>query len=97
MGEPARVTPINPAFVIETGVPRSSKGSRGQHAGPITAALRNLLAAPLGASVFIPAKRARDIGPYVTSADSTVKGWAESRSVEGGVRVWKIAEPKPRT
>jgi hypothetical protein len=82
------------AVKIDMDVPIPADGHSGLP-GIITQSLRALADAPIGASVFIVGKKPHRLGPYIASAGSGF-GWYAARSVEGGVRVWKIAEPKKR-
>lgn len=83
------------AFKIETNVPIPTVGGR---ASNVWSAIRALLAAPVGASVFFPDSAAKDITRVARDACNRVggAGWAKTRSEETGIRVWKIAEPKAR-
>lgn len=97
MTAPLKIVPQ--AFQIEVGVPLppSRRGKHGHgRVGPIVRVLRQLITAPVGASVLIQGKSNKQIGSYIKATDQTVIGWASVRNVDGGVRVWKIAEPKAR-
>ena len=84
------------AFVIETGVPiPASKRGRPHGCGPVTNALRALMTADIGASVFLPGVRQSNVGGRIRFAGNSATGWASSRNEGNGVRVWKIAEPIP--
>lgn len=77
------------AFTIETGIPLPKSRRAG---GALTSALRSLAAASVGDSILLAGIAQRKLGPYLQSAAGN--GWYATRVVEGGIRVWKIAEPK---
>lgn len=81
------------AYAIETGIPLPPRpAGPGTQAGALPQALRQLSMAQVGASIFVPDKKPAGLGPYIKYAAGI--GWAASRTVDGGARIWKIAEPK---
>jgi hypothetical protein len=85
-------------YEIETGVPIPSADVRSTG---LSAALRALSKAEVGASLLLPldglspTTRMNRISAQLRTAVGV--GWYRARSVEGGIRVWKIGEPKPGT
>lgn len=80
-------------FKIEHDIPIPTTKSVGRTRGGVTDELRKLAAARKGDSLFIPGDRVKrtSLGNLILSA---AKGkWSTLRAVEGGYRVWKIAEP----
>lgn len=92
MAAVAKVTPIKPtAFAIETGMPVPPGAVRNTATYD---AIRALAEAPIGASFLCPSAKP-------TTAQQAAyrlggKGWVAIRKVDGGFRVWKIAEPQTR-
>jgi hypothetical protein len=79
-------------FQVEKGIPLPQKPSKGS-----TAAMRALMAADVGDSIWLPL----GANPWTTArAISGDVGWIKvsrrTRDGEKGQRVWKIAEPPPR-
>jgi len=74
------------AYKIEDNIPLPPHAN----ATPEAVALRELARANIGSSVLLAGTRGR-----ITSSANYVggTGWTATRSVEGGIRVWKIAEP----
>lgn len=91
----ATVTPIKTSgFVIETSVPIPLPTSK----SPSVAALRALSVASVGASLLIPpGTYKRDVNLGLAARYVGGSGWYAIRAVEGGQRIWKIAEPRVRT
>ncbi len=74
------------AFRFEIGVPIPMKSRKARPAGwP-----RMLAEAQIGASVFVEGLTPVKVASYFKHYGS---GWYKSRSVENGVRVWKVSEP----
>lgn len=82
------------AFAIETGIPLPESKYGAKSPGPVTASLRKLSQSAIGASVVIPGIAQNRLGPYLQSAAGM--GWYATRKVDGGTRVWKVAEPKAK-
>lgn len=76
---------------IERGVPMPIL-KVGRMLGEITLAIRALAASEIGDSILIGDKTTKQIGPYINSAGHGI-GWAVTRTVVGGTRIWKFAEP----
>ncbi len=80
-------------FKIETDVPppHSGRGNNRQEA------LRQLSRAPVGASIHFPlgslSSHALVHALGVSARIVGGKGWFTARQVDGGARVWKVAEP----
>lgn len=72
-------------FKIEKGVPIPQPKS-----GKVGGWARALADADIGDSVFLAGRNAKDV---VGGVGNHGNRWATVRTVEGGVRVWKIAEP----
>lgn len=71
---------------VEGGIPRPPMGQSVAHI---------LARAPIGFSMFFPSKAKRSaavLSNFIRKPFGT--GWASSRKVEGGFRVWKVKEPK---
>ena len=77
---------MQPAYKIETNIPLLPKGKT----TPEAIVLRRLARANIGDSVLLAGTRGR-----VTACVNYVggPGWAATRAVGDGFRVWKIAEP----
>lgn len=73
-------------FPIESNVPLSPRPKRGSPPGWAHA----LAHAAIGDSIFLADRKTTSV---LTVAGAYGRGWATARTVEGGVRVWKIAEP----
>lgn len=86
--------PLDPR--IEMGVPMPARKNA---EGPVRSALRSLLSAPVGSSVFFPHERVKSKAKYFTvikrlgGAPLLTLRVVTENGVEG-VRIWKIAEPK---
>lgn len=76
---------------IERGVPIHA--SKGSSANSMRGNIRKLAAADIGDSVFFPGVSCSSVNGGIQTIGP---GWATIRKVDDGVRVWKIAEPKPR-
>jgi len=82
------------AFDIETSVPppENTRGVRGVDPNSRSTAIRRLIDSPAGASVFFPDHTVAKIANITKSA--TGHGFKKlgltARTVEGGVRVWKL-------
>jgi hypothetical protein len=78
-------------YEIEYDVPMVKTGS-GRQRGDVTNALIKLAHSPVGASVMIPGKTPNRISTimmrYLTDPDGAT---FKSRTVDGGVRVWRVA------
>ena len=91
MTQAASITHLKSSpFAIERGVPHHALAR-----SPLIEAFRNLAKAQIGDSFFCPETEAKN-GPSIHERAVRVggKGWVSLRKVEGGWRVWKIAEPK---
>jgi len=77
---------------IERGVPMPATMGLG-----ISNALRNLAThGQIGDSIFISGKSSQSLNGILGNLKFRA-GWQVSRTVEGGVRVWKKSEPEPRS
>lgn len=93
MAAAAKLQVVEPGFKIETNVPMPTTSRVGAPEGPLRRAMRELAAAEVGASVFVPAK----LHPktlYVAAYRVGGRGWFATRTVDGGQRIWKLSEPK---
>lgn len=89
---PAKLQVVAEPFKIETTVPLPTDGRNTR--GQTNEAVRALSTAAIGASVFVPSDK-----PYTFQQAAWRlggKGWITTRKIEGGFRVWKVAEPKLR-
>lgn len=80
-------------FVIETNVPAPPPG--GGRKSPLRLALEKLAAGKVGDSFMVPTGTFKNERSLDQRAHSLLgSGWYSCRRVDGGVRIWKIAEPK---
>lgn len=85
------------APAIEKGVPLpAKKGARAPDG--ISGIFRSLAAADIGDSVFFKVTHSRNTGVSLGSRAQRAagNGWYTCRTVPGGYRFWKIAEPKAK-
>ncbi len=76
------------SFVITQDIPVPRFG--GGRSKGITEALRALVTAPIGSSVFVSANKNTAAARAHTVAGA---GWAVARTEGDGARVWKVADP----
>ena len=71
-------------YVIEKNIPIPPHGNAGS-------VYRTLLDMVPGDSVFFEGKRRSNVGDSATRAAKATKGEYVTRSVEGGVRIWRVS------
>lgn len=78
---------FNGPFEIEEGIPIPNRTGRGG-GRPLKYRWHEM---KVGSSMFLPGRTSSDIGGYLTTVKLRTGFQFTSRSVEGGVRVWRIA------
>ena len=87
-------------FTIETDIPPPTSLHWDRRRSPICDAIGTVAEGPIGGSVFIPnalfaKQKTKPIMRVTTKAWQKLgRGWFTCRTVEGGVRIWKMSEPK---
>jgi hypothetical protein len=80
---------------IEADVPLPRGGRHGTKRSEYRLALEALVASPVGSSFFIPdGTHGKPASAPQIANNLFGSGWFSVRKVEGGQRIWKIAEPK---